>query len=159
MMNAQLGQKMGIPEENIFISGIGRILELTSEKAQFNQTVPSGAVFVDGFGVGDVGNIVIRDRKHLSQDGLIVVVVTLDSDGFKIAAGPDIISRGFVYVRESETLMNDTKEIARQAIENCFESGVFDWSSVKSAIKSDVSAFLQKETKRKPMVLPVIMEV
>ncbi len=159
MLNGKLGEKMGIPEENIFISSIGRILELTKDTAAFNQTVPSGAVFVDGSGVGDVGNIVIRDRKHLSQDGLIVVVVTLSSENFSIVAGPDIISRGFVYVRESEYLMNGTKEIAQAAIEKCVSNGIFDWSSMKNEVRSGVSSYLLKETKRKPMILPVIMEI
>ncbi len=159
MLNGKLGEKMGIPEENIFISSIGRILELTKETAAFNQTVPSGAVFVDGSGVGDVGNIVIRDRKHLSQDGLIVVVVTLSSENFSIVAGPDIISRGFVYVRESEDLMNGTKEIAKAAIEKCVSNGIYDWSSMKNEVRSEVSSYLLKETKRKPMILPVIMEI
>ena len=159
MINGRLGEKMGIPEENIFISSIGRILEVTADAAQFNQTVPSGAVFVDGLGVGDVGNIVIRDRKHLSQDGLIVVVVTLSNENFSIVAGPDIISRGFVYVRESEELMNGTKEIAKSAIEKCVSNNIYDWSTMKNEIRGDVSAFLLKETKRKPMILPVIMEI
>lgn len=159
MLNGKLGEKMGIPEENIFISSVGRVLELTGDKAAFNQTVPSGAVFVDGFGVGDVGNIVIRDRKHLSQDGLIVVVVTLSTENYSIVAGPDIISRGFVYVRESEDLMSGTKEIAKSAIEKCVSNGIFDWSSMKNEVRNEVSYYLLKETKRKPMILPVIMEI
>jgi len=159
MINAQLGQKMGIPEENTFIGANGKVLEISKDSAQFVGSVPAGAVFVDGASVGDVGNIVIRDRKHLSTDGLIVVVVTLSGEDNTIAAGPDIISRGFVYVRESEDLMNETKEVARNAIEKCINGKVLDWSTVKNEIKSEVGAFLQKETKRKPMILPVIMEV
>ena len=156
--HAELGVKMGIPQQNVFISSIGRVLELTPQKAKFQGTAPSGRIFVDGLGVGDVGNIVIRDRKHLSQDGLIVVVVTLSGEN-KVVAGPDIISRGFVYVRESEELMQRSREVALKAIERCFSNGTYDWSGIKSEMRSAISDFLQKETKRRPMVLPVIMEV
>lgn len=159
MRHASLAQKMGISEENIFISNIGKILEVGEKKAKLNGSVTAGRVFVDGLGVGDVGNIVIRDRKHLSQDGLIVVVVTLDSEDNKIVAGPDIISRGFVYVRESEELMQGAKDVAQQTIESCIAKGTVDWSSIKLEIKNNVSDFLMKETKRRPMILPVIMEV
>lgn len=159
MRHAELATKVGVPEKNIFISSIGKILELSEKSAKLNGTVTSGRVFVDGLGVGDVGNIVIRDRKHLSQDGLIVVVVTLSSTDNKIVAGPDIISRGFVYVRESEDLMQSAKDIAQATIEKCVSKGTVDWSSLKSEIRNDISDFLVKETKRRPMILPVIMEV
>ena len=159
MRHAQLAQKVGIPEDHIFISSIGKVLEVSEKKVKLNGTVPSGRVFVDGLGVGDVGNIVIRDRKHLSQDGLIVVVVSLSTEDKKIVAGPDIISRGFVYVRESEDLMQNAKEIALNTIEKCIETNTLDWTTIKNEIKNSVSDYLMKETKRRPMILPVIMEV
>ncbi len=159
MMHARLAEKVGIDKDKIFVSGIGKILEIGEKKAKINGTVTSGRVFVDGLGVGDVGNIVIRDRKHLSQDGLIVVVVTLSGDDLKVVAGPDIISRGFVYVRESEDLMQGAKDVASKTIEDCIAKGSLDWSSIKMEIKNNVSDFLVKETKRRPMILPVIMEV
>lgn len=159
MRHAQLAEKVGIAPENIFISSIGKVLEITEKKAKINGNVPSGRVFVDGLGVGDVGNIVIRDRKHLSQDGLIVVVVSLSSEDKSIVAGPDIISRGFVYVRESEDLMQGAKDIALAAIEKCISENMLDWTTMKNEIKNSVANYLEKETKRKPMILPVIMEV
>ena len=159
MMHARLAEKVGIDRDNIFISGIGKVLEIGNKTAQINGAVTSGRVFVDGLGVGDVGNIVIRDRKHLSQDGLIVIVVTLSSEDNKVVAGPDIISRGFVYVRESEDLMQSAKDVATKTIEECISKGSADWSSIKMEIKNNVSDFLMKETKRRPMILPVIMEV
>ena len=157
--HGELAEKVGIDPKNVFISGIGKILEVSEKSAKLNGSVPSGRVFVDGLGVGDVGNIVIRDRKHLSQDGLIVIVVTLSNGENKVVAGPDIISRGFVYVRESEDLMQDAKDIALATIEKCLSKGTVDWASLKAEVKSDVSDFIFKETKRRPMILPVIMEV
>lgn len=160
MRHAELGQKMGVPEENIFISGIGKILEVSEKKTKLNGSVASGRIFVDGLGVGDVGNIVIRDRKHLSQDGLIVIVVTLSpAENNKIVAGPDVISRGFVYVRESEDLMQGVKSVAETTINDCIRSGNADWASLKAEIRNSVSSYLVKETQRRPMILPVIMEV
>lgn len=156
--HGELAEKVGIDSKNIFISENGKVLEVSEKSAKFNSTVPSGRVFVDGLGVGDVGNIVIRDRKHLSQDGLIVIVVTLSQDR-KIVAGPDIISRGFVYVRESEDLMQEAKEVALTTLEKCLEKGAVDWASLKGEVKGDVSDFIFKETKRRPMILPVIMEI
>ena len=157
--HGELAEKVGVNPKNIFISGIGKILEVSEKSAKLNGSVPSGRVFVDGLGVGDVGNIVIRDRKLLSQDGLIVIVVTLSNGENKVVAGPDIISRGFVYVRESEDLMQDAKNIALSTIEKCLSKGTIDWASLKAEVKSDVSDFIFKETKRRPMILPVIMEV
>jgi len=157
--HGELAQKVGVDSKNIFISGIGKVLELTEKSAKFNGQVPSGRVFVDGLGVGDVGNIVIRDRKLLSQDGLIVIVVTLSSGDNKIVAGPDIISRGFVYVRESEDLMQGAREISEATIEKCLGKGAIDWANLKAEVKSSVSDYIFKETKRRPMILPVIMEV
>ena len=130
------------------------------ERAFFRAgSVPSGRVLIDGYGVGDVGNIVLRDRRHLAQDGLIVVVATVDVDSCEIISGPDIISRGFVYVRESEELMDEVRAIARNVLEETLEAGVTEWNQIKSNVKDDLSKYLYSKTKRKPMILPVIMNV
>lgn len=157
--NKELAHMMGIEDRRIFVSDLGKVLELDSENARFNGVVPAGRVLVDGFGVGDVGNIVLRDRKHLSQDGLIVVVATVDTDDLSLISGPDIVSRGFVYVRESEDLMEQIKAIARDALEDCLENNITDWSQLKSKVKDDLSKFLYAKTHRKPMILPVVMNV
>ena len=157
--HANLAGKLGMPSENIFITEIGKVLELTSDSAKFNGSVVAGRVLVDGLGVGDVGSVVLRDRKHLSQDGLIVVVITTEKETGAIIAGPDIISRGFVYVRESENLMDQVKEITKIAIQKCEEKKKNDWSSKKSVIKDTLKDFLYEKTKRKPMILPIIMEI
>lgn len=157
--HSAIAQKMGIPEKNIIKLQIGSVLELNSEKFKINGTVPSGRIFVDGLGVGDVGNIVLRDRKLLAEDGLIVVVVTLDSHTRRIISGPDVVSRGFVYMRESEDLMENIKECARKSIEKSTDRRNCDWNTMKAKIKSDLSDYLYYKTKRKPMILPVIMEV
>ena len=157
--NKELAQYMGIDDKRIFISDIGKVFELDSESARFNGSVPAGRVLVDGYGVGDVGNIVLRDRKHLSQDGLIVVVATVDTEDLNIISGPDIVSRGFVYVRESEDLMEQIKVIARDALEDCLENNITDWSQLKGKVKDDLSKFLYAKTHRKPMILPVVMNV
>lgn len=157
--HSAIAQKMGIPEKNIIKLQIGSVLELNGEKYKINDTVPSGRVFVDGLGVGDVGNIVLRDRKLLAEDGLIVVVVTLDSRSREIVSGPDVVSRGFVYMRESEDLMENIRECARKSVEKCNDRRNCDWNTMKSKIKNDLSDYLYYKTKRKPMILPVIMEV
>lgn len=157
--HANLAKKLGMPGENIFISDIGKVLELSSDSAKINGSVTAGKVLVDGLGVGDVGNIVLRDRKHLSQDGLIVVVITIDGDTGAVVAGPDIISRGFVYVRESEDLMERVREVTKSALQKCEEKKKNDWASKKNVIKDDLKDFLYEKTKRKPMILPIIMEV
>ena len=157
--HADLGALMGIKQSNIFIMDIGKVLELTKDTAKCTETVQAGLVMVDGLGVGDVGNIVLRDRKHLAEDGLIVVVVTISSDTGSIIAGPDVISRGFVYVRESESLMEDIRTIAKKALEGYEKNKIKDWSTLKNGVKSRISEYLYQETKRKPMILPVIMEV
>ncbi len=151
--------EMGIPKENIFITGNGRVLELNENEAKFTGTVPSGRVMVDGLGVGDVGNIVLRDRQHLSQDGLIVIVMTMDNQTGEIVAGPDVISRGFVYVRESENLMDDVKSYIREEIHELESKHIRDWSTIKSTLKDDVRDFVFDRTKRNPMILPIIMEM
>ena len=135
------------------------MLELDGESCRRAGSVPSGRVLIDGYGVGDVGNIVLRDRRHLAQDGLIVVVATVDVDSCEIISGPDIISRGFVYVRESEELMDEVRAIARNVLEETLEAGVTEWNQIKSNVKDDHSKYLYSKTKRKPMILPVIMNV
>ncbi len=157
--HANLAHKLGMPMDRIFIMDIGKVLELTADSAKINGNVTSGKVLVDGLGVGDVGNIVLRDRKHLSQDGLIVVVITLESESGTLVAGPDIISRGFVYVRESEDLMDKVKDVTRAALQKCEEKKKNDWASKKNIIKDTLRDYLYEKTKRKPMILPIIMEV
>ena len=151
--------EMGIAKENIFLTNNGRILELNENEAKFTGTVPAGRVMVDGLGVGDVGNIVLRDRQHLSQDGLIVIVMTMDNQTGEIVSGPDVISRGFVYVRESENLMEDVKSFIREEIQDLENRHVREWSTIKSTLKDDVRDFVFNRTKRNPMILPIIMEV
>ncbi|MBQ7076020.1 MAG: ribonuclease J [Clostridia bacterium] len=158
MQHAKLAQAMGIDEDNIYILTIGEVMELGRDSCKKAGTVPSGKVLVDGLGVGDVGNIVLRDRKHLAEDGLIVVVVNIDCQSKEITAGPDVISRGFVYMRESEDLIEAIKDCARKAIEDCLNKNAGDWNTIKSRVKNKISDFLYEKTKRKPMILPVIME-
>ncbi len=157
--HANLANKLGLLWENIFIMENGKVLELTSNSAKIAGSVTAGNVLVDGLGVGDVGNIVLRDRKHLSQDGLIVVVITIDGETGSVIAGPDIISRGFVYVRESEQLMDEIKDVARKALEKCEEKKKNDWAAKKASIREELRDYLYEKTKRKPMILPIIMEV
>ena len=154
-----LGEKMGIDKKNIFILENGSTLELSKDEGKIGNSVPSGYVLVDGLGVGDVGNIVLRDRKHLAQDGLIVVVVTMDKSSGEVVSGPDIISRGFVYVRESEDLMDEVKRVAQNALDDCKNGNSSDWNALKMGMKSALGNYLFSKTKRKPMILPVIMEV
>jgi ribonuclease J len=157
--HANMAHSMGMPMENIFMMETGKILELTSDSAKINGSVPSGRVLVDGLGIGDVGSIVLRDRKLLSQDGLIVVVITTEKESGQIIAGPDIISRGFVYVREAEDLMEDAREVIKKTLSKCEGKGKNDWSAKKGLIKDDLREYLFEKTKRKPMILPIIMEI
>ncbi len=158
--NRALAEEMGIPSNRIFISDIGKILEIDKKGARFGGTVPAGNVLVDGLGVGDVGNIVLRDRRHLAQDGLIVVVASVDAEDRLLISGPDIVSRGFVYVRESEELMDAAKSIAMNTIIDCLDNcDVYDRMQLKTKVKDELSKFLYSKTKRKPMVLPVIMNI
>ena len=150
---------MGVNPSNIFVMGIGDQLEFSGDSAKIVGTVPSGRILVDGLGVGDVGNIVLRDRKHLAQDGLIVVVIPVSSETGTIAASPDVISRGFVYVRESEDLMEEIRDVVTQAFCDAKKAGINDWSSLKLKVKHSLSSFLYTKTKRSPMLLPVIVEV
>ena len=157
--HAKLAQQMGMPPKNIIISDIGKVIELTPNSAKINGTVPAGRVFVDGYGVGDVGSVVLRDRKHLAEDGMIVVVVSMSGEDGSVVSGPDIITRGFVYVKESEGLMEELRKVAVKALEECQTDTLNDWAAIKSEIKNAISNFLYKKTKRNPMILPVIMEV
>ncbi|MBR5155079.1 MAG: ribonuclease J [Clostridia bacterium] len=154
-----LALEMGIPSKNIFMMENGKVLEISQNSGKITGTVPSGKVLVDGLGVGDVGNIVLRDRKHLSEDGLIVVVTTIDHDMKAVVAGPDIISRGFVYVREAEDLMESMREKANEVLDECLSHNTLDWASIKSHLKNELGSFIFAKTKRKPMILPVIMDV
>lgn len=158
-MHAKLAKQVGMDENNIIIGDIGRVIEISEKGAKLTNTVPAGKVMVDGLGVGDVGSVVLRDRKHLAQDGMIVVVANLSSADSSLISGPDIITRGFVYVKESENLMDELKNVATQSLESCLNQGVTDWASIKTTLKSDLSGFLYKKTKRNPMILPVIMEI
>ena len=158
-MHADISEALGTPRENIFILENGQTLELSKNEANLGQMVPSGHILVDGLGVGDVGNIVLRDRKHLSEDGLIVVVVTMDKEKGIVAAGPDLVSRGFVYVRESEDLMVEARRVVKETLEACEAKKIKDWSAIKSNIRDDLRTFLYTTIKRNPMILPIIMEV
>ena len=158
-IHSKLAQTMGMNPRNIHIGEIGTVFELSGKTCKVKGTVPAGKVFVDGSGVGDVGSVVLRDRKHLAEDGMIVVCVNLSSEDGSILTGPDIITRGFIYVKESEELMESLQEVALEAIERCQRKKVRDWSSIKSAIKNDLSGYLYKTTKRNPMILPVITEL
>ncbi|MBR2490725.1 MAG: ribonuclease J [Ruminiclostridium sp.] len=157
--HARVAQEMGTPGSNVIIGDVGRVIELTADSAQLAGTVPSGRVFVDGYGVGDVGSVVLRDRRHLAQDGMIVVVVSLSGETGELVSGPDLITRGFVYVKESEDLMEELREVALLSLEDCQMRNISDWATIKSAMKGEMSRFLYKKTKRNPMILPVIMEV
>ena len=158
-IHSKLAQAMGMQPKNIHIGEIGTVFELTGKTCKVNATVPAGKVFVDGTGVGDVGAVVLRDRKHLAQDGMIVVCVNLSSQDGSIISGPDIITRGFIYVKESEDLIEELRGVALEAIERCQRKRNRDWAAIKSAIKNDLSGYLFKTTKRNPMILPVITEL
>ncbi|HBC96070.1 MAG TPA: ribonuclease J [Clostridium sp.] len=157
--HADLAMKLGLSPKNIVIADNGDVVEVTKNSIRKNGKVVSGQVFVDGLGVGDVGNIVLRDRRHLSQDGILTVVITIEKGTGKVIAGPDIISRGFVYVRESEDLMEEAKQLVRGALKECQEKHITEWSSIKSNVKEVLRSFLYEKTKRKPMILPIIMEI
>ena len=156
---AQIARDLGIPKENIFILSSGDVLELNEEEpAKVKEKVRTGAILVDGLGVGDVGNIVLRDRQHLAEDGIMIVVLTLEKHSSRLLAGPDIVSRGFVYVRESEDLMDEARIVVEDAIDVCLDKHITDWGKIKNIIKDSLGDFLWKRTKRNPMILPIIME-
>ena len=157
--HVDLAASLGIDRKNMVIMECGEVVEIKENSINKIGTVPSGQIFVDGLGVGDVGNIVLKDRKHLSQDGVLSVVVTIDSQNGSIIAGPDIISRGFVYVRESEKLIENIRDIVKEVLRDCEEDGITDWSTLKSNIKDNLRNFLYEKTKRRPMILPIIMEI
>ena len=158
-LHAKLARNMGMQPKKVVVGEIGSVFELSGRSCKIVDTVTAGKVLVDGSGVGDVGSVVLRDRKHLAQDGMIVVCVNLSSQDGSVITGPDIITRGFVYVKESEELMDSLREVAMEAIERCQRKRIRDWSTIKSAIKNDLSGYLYKTTKRNPMILPVIMEI
>ena len=157
--HAGLALSMGIPKENLLIAANGRVAEISKKALSCTSAVPAGRVFVDGYGVGDVGSVVLRDRKHLAQDGLVIVAVCIDRESGMIVSGPDVVTRGFVYVKESEELINAAREVAVEAIEAQTDGGYFDWNSIKASLRDEISHLMYERTKRSPMILPVIMEV
>ncbi len=157
--HANLAKAMGMEPKNVLITDIGKVVELTPDKMEVTGTVPAGRVLVDGLGIGDVGSIVLRDRKHLAEDGLFVVVATIDSSMGEVVAGPDIVSRGFVYVRESEKLIDDARVAARAVLEECLREHAYDWTTMKTRVRDELSRLLFQKTKRSPMILPIIMDV
>ncbi len=159
LKHKELAVEMGMESDRIFISEIGKVLELTKNSAKWGTGVPCGRVLVDGLGVGDVGNIVLRDRRHLSQDGIIIVVATVDVQMGEVVSGPDIVSRGFVYVREAEELMEQLREVAKYAIDSCIDEGYADWNEIKNTVRDSLSKFIFNRTKRRPMILPIIMNI
>lgn len=159
MKHAMLARQMGIPEDNILIADNGNVIELTKNSLKTTETVQAGRVLVDGLGVGDVGSIVLRDRKHLADDGIIIIAVSIDGVTREVVAGPDVVSRGFVYVKESERLMHDIDNLVCDILESCYIDGIKDWSTIKTRIKDRTARFVSAKTRRSPMILPIIMEV
>lgn len=157
--NARLAEELGIEKDHIFIMSSGDVLELDDQNAKVVDHVQNGAIYVDGLGVGDVGNIVLRDRQHLAEDGILIVVVTLEKYSNQILSGPDIVSRGFVYVREAESLIEEAKMVVEEALDGCLSRGISDWGKLKNVVKDSLNDYLWKKTKRSPMILPIIMEV
>ena len=155
---AELAERMGMDRRNIVIPEIGQVIEMTHDTLALGEQVPTGAILVDGLGVGDVGNVVLRDRKHLSEDGLIIVVMAIDRDECKLVSGPDIISRGFIYVRENEDIIESTREVVRQILEHSDLSGD-NWPELKNTIKDEVHRFIFERIKRNPMILPIILDI
>lgn len=159
MTHGRIAESMGVDKDNIFMLEVGDIFELTRKSGKVTGKVPSGRVLIDGMGIGDVGNMVLRDRKNLAEHGMITVVVAIDRQGKSIVCGPDIISRGFVYVRDSEALMKDIKDIVRECVYNCLENNITQWAEIKNSIRREVDIFIYKTMKKKPMILPVIVEL
>lgn len=159
MAQARIAEELGIDKDNIHILSSGDVLELNEEGAEVTGHVQVGDIMVDGLGVGDVGNIVLRDRQHLAEGGIIIVVVTLESGSGMVLAGPDIVSRGFVYVRGSESLMDEAKQVLDATMDYCMDKNITDWNKIKTEIRDSLSDFVWKETKRRPMIIPIIMEV
>ena len=157
--HAQIAVSMGIPEERIVIGEIGNVIEMDDQSIRVVSQVPAGRVMVDGLGVGDVGSIVLRDRKHLAQDGLIIVVIGIEKTSNTVVSGPDIISRGFVYVRESEVLMEEARQVLLRALDQCSAHDLREWGTLKTKLRDVLSEYIYGKTKRSPMILPIIMEV
>lgn len=157
--HALLAQSMGIKKENIYVGNIGNHIEISKKGIKTLENVPSGEVYIDGIGVGDVGNIVLKDRKHLSEDGIIIVVATIDTQTGTVVSGPDIVSRGFVYVRENEDLMNSARDLSCQVIDQTYDSKYHDWNTVKTKLRDEISHMMYEKTKRSPMILPILMEI
>ena len=157
--HAETAQMMGIPAKNIVMMENGKVLEVDENEIKFNGMVPNGRVLVDGLGIGDVGNVVLRDRQHLSQDGLIIVVLTMNGSSGEVIAGPDVISRGFVYVRESENVMDEIKLVVRHEVRKCEEQGIRDWTTIKNSIRENLREYIFSKTKRNPMIIPIVMEI
>jgi ribonuclease J len=157
--HADLALQMGMPKENVIIAEIGNVIETDGNSMKVVSQVPAGRILVDGLGVGDVGSIVLRDRKHLAQDGLIIIVIAIDRASNEIVSGPDIISRGFVYVREAEQLIIDAKEVLNSALANCSINELREWNTLKGKLRDSLSDFIFEKTKRSPMILPIIMEI
>ena len=158
-MHAKLAKTMGIAPNNLVIGDVGRIVELSKKSIKLGGNVPAGKVLVDGTGVGDVGSVVLRDRRHLAQDGMLVVIMTLSSEDSSLISGPDIVTRGFVYVKEADGLMDELRRVTLESLESCYHANITDWASIKAKVKANLSGYLYKQTKRSPMILPVITEV
>ena len=156
---AKIAESLGISKDNIFILSSGDVLEVSEEQAKVNGRVPVGAILVDGLGVGDVGNVVLRDRQHLAEDGIMIVVMSLDKASGELVAGPDIVSRGFVYVKESDELIEEARRTVDDALQACLDKGITDWGKLKTTTKDVLGDYVWKKTKRRPMILPIIMEV
>jgi len=157
--HSRLAKEMGIPSNHIFVCENGQILEFSKRSGRLAGRVTAGRVLVDGLGVGDVGNIVLRDRKQLSQDGILIVVVSISKETGQIIAGPDIVSRGFVYVRESEQLMEEVRDKVKTTLDKCTNRGITEWSNIKSQVRDSLGKFLYEKTRRRPMILPIIMDI
>ena len=156
---AKIAQSLGIEKDNIFVLSSGDVLEMGEDGAGVTGRVPVGTILVDGLGVGDVGNVVLRDRQHLAEDGIMVVVMSLDRAGGQMVAGPDIVSRGFVYVKESDELIEEARQTVDEALQKCLDRGITDWGRLKNTTKDILGDYVWKKTKRRPMILPIIMEV
>ena len=159
LKHAELAESVGIPSENIAIADNGVLLQISEKEIKKAGNVPAGRVFVDGYGVGDVGSVVLRDRKHLAEDGIIIVVANVDSVSGELVSGPDIVSRGFVFVKENEALIDEAKNTAYNAIMRCLDRNITDWGTIKSRVRDDVSKLMYERTKRSPMILPILMEI
>ena len=157
--HSETAKSVGIPKENIFMLHNGLVLEMNKESAEYADTVPSGRILVDGLGIGDVGNVVLRDRQHLSQDGLIIVVLTLEGATGEVVAGPDVITRGFIYVKDSERIMEEIKNEVRQEVRECEYRGITDWTTIKNIVRDNLRDYIFNKTKRNPMIIPIIMEI